>query len=906
MNIGSRVRHKEHPEYGFGIVKYDEENVLGERRLQVSFDHIDALVEVVPAALEDMSSPETDAASGRWGRKETLRRRLLAGLVVTENNHTSAFIKTTTRPLPHQVSVLDKVLSGERLGHLLADDVGLGKTIEAGLLITSVLHGGSTQRILVVCPAGVALQWQEEMEEHFSLYFSVLGLDFKGSTPAQWRNHLLVVAPIDRLKQPQYADLLRAVGPFDLVVCDEAHRLNASRNSLTQELQKTQNYRLFERLVGERTVGYVNVVGAPRSPRLVFLSATPHQGDDVRFLYLLNLLRPDLFPLEGEDVGLLKADRLRETMTRTPKTSARDWNGNSIFMGHTSETLDVQWSPEEVEVSRLLTQYITTSLAASTETGRPNPLVVTLVMHTFHKIAASSWQALAATLSLRREVLLGRVKQFRDAILTDDDEAREADVVPEEIDGAFFTQEQAALEKMLRQIAVLPVDRKWEACSALLTGLDHEHPGCKVLFFTQFRATQAYLCGRLLQLFPGSAVEIVNGDVPLQERRSARRRFEGGSRFMVSTEAGGEGVNLQKACHLMVNYDLPWNPMRLQQRIGRLDRYGQKHRVSVFNLRVPDSWDAQISTRIEERLNVIQRTMGEVVAAEIENYREMILGQVAERIDPSKAFREHLDGREVRVEDVDGYLRDAVASMKRWKERIGDALAPSMDDAKYRPSLSPAQFHASYDSALQGLGLRLQESRNSQNQFLPGVYHFTLPPEFRDSQLRAGREFYVVFDRDIYQTQRDQDLGVVRGQPIKINLAGFGESFTDWLFQRAISAEPSANAFAVRPTEEWKNGPGWIAVFCLRYLGRSRRIPTPDELLCVLIGENAAPRVIHAGEVFEMCRSAEQSNGSGVPPSLQGAQTLARDELRKRVAARGNREASTMGLSLWALICIGE
>lgn len=905
MTPGTRVLHKQHPEYGFGFVKYDEVNALGERRLQVAFDHWDSLIELVPESIEVVSTPEDDAASGRWGGLEILKRRLLAGLIVAENNATSAFLKTTTRPLPHQVSVVDKVLSGDRFGHLLADDVGLGKTVEAGLLITSLLTGGRSQRILVVCPAGVALQWQDELEEHFSLNFSVLGIDFKGTANAQWRNHPHVIAPIDRLKQEHFADLLREVGPFDFVICDEAHRLNASRNRLTEELQKTQSYRLFERLVKERTIQFVTASGAPRSPHLVFLSATPHQGDDVRFLYLLNLLRPDLFPTDGEDTSILKADRLGETMTRTPKSKARDWEGKPIFKGHVSITLDVQWSEAETEISRLLTRYITSSLSAVNRSGRPNPLVVSLVMHTFHKIAASSWRALESTLSLRRSVLQGRARNFEQSLESDNDEPIETVAMEEEFDSAFFSEEDAALSEIIDHLQALSIDRKWEQCRDLLTGLQSEHPGCKVLFFTQFRATQKYLMEQLERIYPGSGIEIVNGEVSLQERRQARKRFETSSRFMVSTEAGGEGVNLQKACHLMVNYDLPWNPMRLQQRIGRLDRYGQKNRVSVYNLRASDSWDSRISLRIEERLDVIQKTMGEIVAAEIEDYREMILGQVAERIDPAAAFREHLAGQEIGSAEVDRYLKEAVASMKRWKDRFADSVEPELGDSRYRPSLTSAQFHTSYATALSGLSLKLQESRTSQNQFLPGVYHFALPTEFRDRQLRAGREFYVVFDRDIYQNSRDQDLGTVRGQPIRINLAGFGEGFTDWLFQQALSAEQNANAFSIRPSEHWSGGNGWIAVYCLRFAGSGRRIHSPDALVGIWMGENGEEKTVSALEIFTLLENAApQAPSPQLPPPTDGALAKARTELRNRVAARANRTAATAGLSLWCLIAV--
>ena len=233
-------------------------------------------------------------------------------------------------------------------------------------------------------------------------------------------------------------------------------------------------------------------------------------------------------------------------------------------------------------------------------------------MHTFHKIAASSWPALEATLQRRLDSLAGRVQKLRELVgNAEDDEGEEGEVRDFALSAkTFFENEKVLLQTLLGRLRGLPKDSKWEHCAALLRQIDAAEPGAKVLVFTQYRVTQAKLRERLEVMFPGAPVELVHGDVEAADRRAARIRFENESRFLISTEAGGEGVNLQKACHVMVNYDFPWNPMRLQQRIGRLDRYGQQRVVQVFNLRVPDSWDQQISTRILERLEVIQKTMG--------------------------------------------------------------------------------------------------------------------------------------------------------------------------------------------------------------------------------------------------------------------------------------------------------
>lgn len=908
----ARVIHRTHPEYGFGLVRYVEEDAFGDQRLQVAFDHLDNLENVVPAEVEIVSDPLADAATGRWGDVAVFRRKLAAGLILGENNLTGGFTKAAVQPLPHQAFLLDKVLSADRFGHVLADDVGLGKTIEAGLLITCLIRREPPQRIMIVCPAGLALQWQDEMEEHFGLNFSILGDNFDGKLSTSWRTQPLIIAPIDRIKRDEYRELLKQVGSFDLVVCDEAHRLTAHRQFLSQKLEKTANYQLFEFLVQSRLIRYVeNNDQTPRSPRLLLLSATPHQGDDERFVYLLNLVRPDLFdPGKQADEQLTTAS-LVETLTRTPKSRAVDWEGKSIFKGHITKTLDVPWTPEETEVSRLLTEYIHKSLDFVRDSDRGSQLVVQLVMHTFHKIAASSWPALEATLQRRLDSLDGRVQKLRELVGNAEDDEGE--------DGAardfalpaktFFENEKALLQTLLGRLRGLPKDSKWEHCAALLRQIDAAEPGAKVLVFTQYRVTQVKLRERLEAMFPGAPVELVHGDVEAADRRLARIRFENESRFLISTEAGGEGVNLQKACHVMVNYDFPWNPMRLQQRIGRLDRYGQQRVVQVFNLRVPDSWDQQISTRILERLEVIQKTMGMAGVGLVEDYREMILGEVAEQIDVPRFFTE---SRNAGVSDakVDEWVRGAVESVERWRNLFSPELGMGADASRLRPTLTSDDFKTAFQLACEGHGIQLRETRNSRSQFVPGVFHFELPAVFRDPIFRPSRTLHVAFDRTIYAAVRGQDLGTVRGQPIRPALSGFGEPFTDWVFQTAMNGRPGESAFALQAPNDWTHGAGWLLVYALRWMGRSRRLMAPDSLAAVFSRVDGTVELLPAADLMRLVAQADVAGPapqSPVPSSdLTAARKLAQQVLRGVAEQRDPRARSGAGLSLLMVAAIGN
>ncbi len=898
----TRVIHRAHPEFGFGLVRYVEEDAFGEMRLQVAFDHLDNLENMAPEQVEVVGDPLADAASGRWGDVSVFRRKLASGLVIGENNLTGGFTKSAVQPLPHQAFLLDKVLSAERFGHVLADDVGLGKTIEAGLLITCLIRREPPQRIMIVCPAGLALQWQDEMEEHFGLNFSIMGDNFDGKLSTSWRSQSLIIAPLDRLKRDVYRELLKETGGFDLVVCDEAHRLTARRQFLDNRLVKTANYRLFEFLVQSRLIRYVeNNDQTPRSPRLLLLSATPHQGDDERFLLLLHLARPDLFDPSKRTADQLTTARLVETLTRTPKSRAVDWEGKPIFKGHITRTLDVRWTIEETEVSRLLTEYILKSIDFVRDSDRGTQLVVQLVMHTFHKIAASSWPALEQTLQRRLDSLNGRLQKLSE-LLDNGDDHEESELrdfaVPAK---TFFDGEKLLLITLLGRLKGLAKDSKWEQCANLLRQLDQAEPGAKVLLFTQYRVTQDMLIDRLTGLYPGATVEVVHGDVEPADRRFARIRFENESRFLISTEAGGEGVNLQKACHVMVNYDLPWNPMRLQQRIGRLDRYGQQREVKVFNLRVPDSWDQQISTRILERLAVIQGTMNLAGAGLVEDYREMILGEIADEIDVNRLFTESRQGGGVSDGKVDEWVRGAVRSVERWRSLFSPEMGMGEDTARLRPTLTSDDFKDAFQLACEGQGIQLRETRNSRNQFVSGVFNFELPAAFRDPVFRPSRTMHVAFDRSVYAAVRGQDLGTVRGQPIRPLLGGFGEPFTDWVFQSSMNARPQESAFALRAPDGWEQGAGWLVVFALRWMGTTRRLSTPDSLSASFLGDGGNSSSLKPDALLPLL-SAKAIDGAPfeLPPAdlLSQARKAAQETLRETLGAKRTGTRTSAGISL--------
>jgi hypothetical protein len=585
-----------------------------------------------------------------------------------------------------------------------------------------------------------------------------------------------------------------------------------------------------------------------------------------------------------------------------------DWNGKPLFQGHQTATLNIRWTVEETEVSRLLTEYILKSIEYSRGSDRGTQLVVQLVMHTFHKIAASSWTALRRALNRRLDALDGKAQKLNELLAeiaedADDDADKANFVLPAKM---FFDDERQLLECLLKRLDSLPVDSKWNQCAKLLQQLDQSDPGAKVLIFTQYRVTQDQLQERLAGLFPHTKVEIINGDVEMRERQQTRVRFENASRFLVSTEAGGEGVNLQRACHLMINYDLPWNPMRIQQRIGRLDRYGQKQVVKVFNLMVPDSWDHQISIRIMERLQVIQKTMALAGPGELEDYQEMILGEIAEQIDATRMFAESQSGQQISDAEVDEKIQTAIESMKRWRELFSKDLGLGNDTTHLRLTLTSEHFKAAYRFACEHQGIRLRESRNSQNQFLPEVFNFDLPAAFRDPVFRPSRSVHVVFDREVYSNVRGQDLGTVRGQTIRPLLTGFGEPFADWLFQTAMHPAVGESAFSLQAPEAWAHGPGWLFVYALRWLGKRRRLLAADSLAVCFLKESGEVLQLSAAESMTIAIQAKMAPANNDLPGEEGQGAVKRVAQQALKTCAMNRDAFAKSAANLSLLMVAS
>ncbi len=514
-------------------------------------------------------------------------------------------------PLPHQLHALSRAVTGDRVRYLLADEVGLGKTIEAGLIFRELKLRGLVKRVLVVAPKGLVTQWVQEMQIHFGEEFRLLQPgDFsalRNLTGAEnvWRQFDQVVCPADSIKpiehrkgwsrekleaynQERLGDLIDA--GWDLIVCDEAHRLGGSTEQVAR-------YRLGKAL-------------ADAAPYLLLLSATPHQGKSAGFQRLMALLDKDAFISSD-----MKKEKVAPFVIRTEKRRAINERGDPLFMPRITKLMPVRWQ-EKHKLQKHLYESVTEYVRQGyNQAMLQKKNYIGYLMILMQRLVTSSTEAIATMLQRRLETLNQTdVTQI---------EEPESDF-PGELDSQEAMDELLAIRlaglqnekeevKMLLEIArhcrALGPDARAETLLDLLYENQREEndPDLKYLIFTEFVPTQNMLREFLEQ--HGFSVICLNGSMDLEERRRVQRQFAEDARVLISTDAGGEGLNLQFA-HIIVNYDLPWNPMRIEQRIGRVDRIGQKRPVKAFNLIFEESVELRVQEVLEEKLRTILSEFG--------------------------------------------------------------------------------------------------------------------------------------------------------------------------------------------------------------------------------------------------------------------------------------------------------
>lgn len=593
-----------------------------------------AIHQVLRTELSIARSLDHALASGTVDDSADTLMRASAMAIRSINDQWGVFSRSRVQLLPHQLWVCHKVNRTFPSRWLVADDVGLGKTIEAGLILMPLIARAQIRRLLILAPAKLVPQWQKRLRKMFDIRLQVYDRAVDTPTIDFWDTANMVVASVHTLRREIAGDRVEgsrflAAEPWDAVVVDEAHHLHADERT-----GETLSFQLLRAMEDRRRI---------RS--LLLFTGTPHRGKDYGFMSLLSLLDPQTF---GPDHDLDdQMAKLPQFMIRNNKATVTDLKGNRLFTPVHVETREYEFSPEERAFYDTLSDFIIDGRAyASSLDGRAQSARMLLLI-ALQKLAASSIAAIRSALMKRREKLLHVANQARlpppvvqahDDDDTLDDEARAVEEALSKILVELMAGEIARLDELLALAEPIKRERKIIRLVDLIEG--ELPPNEPVLLFTEYKATQALVVDALHARFGYGCCAFINGDEQLSDvaradgsrgpkkwsRDAAADAFNGGDvRFLVSTEAAGEGIDLQERCATLVHVDMPWNPMRLHQRVGRLSRYGQTRPVQVFILRNPDTVEARIWDLLNAKLERIQRALNEAMD-EKEDISQLVIG----------------------------------------------------------------------------------------------------------------------------------------------------------------------------------------------------------------------------------------------------------------------------------------
>ena len=653
-------------------------------------------------------------------------------------------------PLPHQITaVYESMLPRQPLRYVLADDPGAGKTIMAGLFISELLLRADARRVLIVAPGSLVEQWQDEMSEKFGLFFTPFSRDLveqsHSGNPFDEIDLLLV-----RLDQLARSDDLQAklrLTRWDLVVVDEAHKLSATY--FGNRLNKTRRFELGERL------------GAI-TRHFLLMTATPHNGKEADFQLFLSLLDADRF--YGRPRHGVHTVDVSDVMRRMVKEDLLKFDGTPLFPERRATTVNYTLSDPEAALYTAVTNYVTEEWQkADTLADNKRKGTVGFALTTLQRRLASSPEAIYQSLRRRHQRLKRRVDEeklrqrgaavlaetFGGAIPEDADDltAEEQEQLEEEVvdqaTAAQTVQELEAeihilqgLEEQARQVVQSGQDRKWDELSQLLQHTPEMQDASgrqrKLIVFSEHRDTLRYLQQRIGGLLGDpAAIVTIHGGVRREDRLDVQERFRNDStiRVLIATDAAGEGINLQNA-NLMVNYDLPWNPNRLEQRFGRIHRIGQTEVCHLWNLVAADTREGDVFRRLFEKLDVERQALGGRVfdilgeVFEDRSLRDLLIDAIRYGEDPAIRARllRRVEGA-LDTEHLRSILhRNALCEEVMDEQRIF-AVKAEMEKAEAR-KLQPYFIRAFFTQAFQHLGgeLRAREVGTLGDYPCPGAH----------------------------------------------------------------------------------------------------------------------------------------------------------------------------------------
>lgn len=687
-------------------------------------------------------------------------------------------------PLPHQVEAVYKfLLPMPKIRFLLADDTGAGKTIMTGLLLKELMMRGVVERVLIVTPGGLTKQWQEdELAVKFNLPFTLVNRSIFASDPNVFHSAPRIVTSIDFISRE---DVLNVAGNshWDLIVFDEAHKLSAYEYG--SKIYRSQRYEAAYKL-------------SKQCEHILLLTATPHRGRTDTFKMLLQILDEDIFATEeiaSTRIRELETGGINKFFIRRLKEDMKDWNGNPLFKERHTRTTSYELTREEKDLYDSVTDYLTTKKA---EASQSKNIHVSLALSVMQRRLVSSIFAIKNTLERRFNALASIVEEVRknpnlwqqrhklenlDVDTIDDydeleDDERDAleDILSDPRKFKLFTTAKSLTEI---QSEAEEVKRLFLKADALYKSRQEEQKfiklrelltsqnvvdGEKLVLFTEHKDTLLYLEERLKN--NGYTVTTIHGGKSVDERRQSQWDFaKPETQILLATDAAGEGINLQ-FCRLLINWDIPWNPNRLEQRMGRIHRYGQKQDVLVFNMVASNTKEGQVLERLLQKLDIIRESMGDDRVYDV-------IQDVLEDVSLNDIINSVLNGRETSLDtflaqDNEQIKQQFTEKIKAQRERLNHSTVDYRDARELKENsdekrLQPIYVRLFFEKAFNHLGGQFSEVRSS-------IFRIEKLPDSVAEVLRKDynvfadnvRKLQFCFDKQVFlDYQAVGDLGAV-------------------------------------------------------------------------------------------------------------------------------------------------
>ncbi|WP_201766892.1 helicase-related protein [Rhodopirellula europaea] len=823
-------------------------------------------------------------------------------------------------PYPHQISaVYEEMLTRQPLRFLLADDPGAGKTIMAGLLIKELIVRGDLRRCMIVAPGSLVEQWQDEMFEKFQVPFEVMTNDnFEAARTGNWfGENDMVVCRLDKLsRNERVQEKLKAAEDYDLIIVDEAHKMSAS--VFGGEVKETKRYKLGREI-------------SKNTRHFLLMSATPHNGKEEDFQLFMALLDGDRF--EGRSRQGVHTVDASDMMRRMVKEQLYKFDETKLFPERIAHTIDYPLSNEEAALYRMVSDYVRNEFnrASALENGGRKG-TVGFALTILQRRLASSPEAIYESLRRRRERLQNRVREeellsrggtaridnaWDLPSFSDDDDIEDFEDAPGDeyesqeqriVDGATAAQTIAELrleidslsqlETFAKQVRDSGHDRKWEELSSLLGDDEHmkDETGArrKIVIFTEHRDTLNYLTRRIRKLLGSEeSVVTISGGMLREERRNAQELFthDEDTKVLIATDAAGEGINLQCA-HLMVNYDLPWNPNRLEQRFGRIHRIGQTEVCHLWNLVAGETREGAVFQRLLEKLDVEREALGGAV---FDVLGQAIDGkQLREMLRDAMLYNSLPEVKAQLFEKVDGAvaherLQDLIENQSLAGETMDTSRVRQIRDDMERANarrLQPHYISTFFQSALELLGGAMRERETDRYEItrVPGIVRS------RDRVIGTRESVLKKYQRSTFKKElinvqgKPQAAFICPGHPLLDSVIDIIlERHRDLLKQGAVLIDENAKDEKVR------------AVFCLENSiqdGRtikdsSRRRIVSRQLQFVSIDQDGEVQMAGSAPYLDM-RGATKREFDMVEPLLQDSWINADLETKAISFAIGN------------------